>query len=205
MCFCVCVCFAPKTFVQTWHLRNYQASLLGPGTPLLTWFNLSPSMDKYSHARYSVGWNYLSIPKLQRCKFGGSLEMDKWFHPTLYNVCNYVSMLGLKLIHVNKSGPCRYQKSLSYVTRHIGMYYCATVLQYRMLSYSVNKVVRHLWRKGAWHSTGVQFAFVIWTTAASMQYMVADQMHIHDCKWLVNITWRETNTPPQKGLGHLLH
>ena len=30
-----------------------------------------------------MGWNYLSIPKLQRC--------------TYYKVCNYLSMLGLKL------------------------------------------------------------------------------------------------------------
>ena len=27
---------------------------------------------------------------------------DEWFHPTLYNICNYLSMLGLKLIHVCK-------------------------------------------------------------------------------------------------------
>ena len=28
--------------------------------------------------------------------------MDKWFHPALYNGCNYWSLLGLKLIHVSK-------------------------------------------------------------------------------------------------------
>ena len=33
--------------------------------------------------------------------FNWSLGMDKWFHPTLYNGCNYSSMLRwLKLIHV---------------------------------------------------------------------------------------------------------
>ena len=36
----------------------------------LTWINCIPSMDKWSHARISMGWNYLSIPKPQRCKFG---------------------------------------------------------------------------------------------------------------------------------------
>ena len=30
--------------------------------------------------------------------------MDKWFHPTQYNGCNYLSMLRLKLIHVSKRG-----------------------------------------------------------------------------------------------------
>ena len=35
-----------------------------------------------------------------------SLGMDKSFLPTLYNGCSYLSMLGLKLIHVNKRGYC---------------------------------------------------------------------------------------------------
>ena len=30
--------------------------------------------------------------------------MDKLFHPTLYNGCNYLSMLGLKVNHVSKRG-----------------------------------------------------------------------------------------------------
>ena len=49
-----------------------------------------------------MGWNYLSIPKLQRWRLG----MDKWFQSTFYNGYNYLSMLGLKLIHVSKRG-CR--------------------------------------------------------------------------------------------------
>ena len=31
-----------------------------------------------------------------------SLGMDKYFHPTLYSVCNYSSMLGSRLNHVSK-------------------------------------------------------------------------------------------------------
>ena len=31
--------------------------------------------------------------------------MGKKFHPTLHNGCNYLSMLGLKLIHISKRGP----------------------------------------------------------------------------------------------------
>ena len=50
-----------------------------------------------------MGWNHLSIPKLQRLH-RWSLGMDKQFHPTLYNGCNYLSMLGLKLNHVSKRG-----------------------------------------------------------------------------------------------------
>ena len=30
--------------------------------------------------------------------------MDKLFHPTLYNWCDYLSLLGLKLMHVSKMG-----------------------------------------------------------------------------------------------------
>ena len=30
--------------------------------------------------------------------------MDKYFHSILYNGCNYLSMLGLKLMHVSKGG-----------------------------------------------------------------------------------------------------
>ena len=50
-------------------------------------------------------WNYLSIPKLQRLQ-RWSLGMDKLFHLTLYNECNYLSMLGLKSIHVSERGCC---------------------------------------------------------------------------------------------------
>ena len=46
-----------------------------------------------------MGWNYLSIPKLPRLR-RWSLWMDKWFLPPHYNGCNYLSMLGLKLNHV---------------------------------------------------------------------------------------------------------
>ena len=61
-------------------------------------------MDEKPYAQESVEWNYVSIPKLQWWN-SWSLEMDKWFHPTDYNECNYSSMLGFKLIHVSKMGP----------------------------------------------------------------------------------------------------
>ena len=48
-----------------------------------------------------------SFPKLQRC-----LGMDKQFHPTFYKTCDHLSMLGLKLIHVNKEDPCVFVTSL---------------------------------------------------------------------------------------------
>ena len=60
-------------------------------------------------------WNYLSIPKFQRLH-RWSLGMDKLFHPTHYNGCNYLSMLRLKLIHVSERGP---RWLLSYGAREV--------------------------------------------------------------------------------------
>ena len=45
-------------------LRHEEAHVMG--SLISTWINLIHSMDKSSHAQSSVGWNYLSIPKLQR-------------------------------------------------------------------------------------------------------------------------------------------
>ena len=43
---------------------------------LLTWINLNLNMDKQWHAQWSVAWNYVSIPKIQRYNRWG-LGMDK--------------------------------------------------------------------------------------------------------------------------------
>ena len=67
-----------------------------------------------------MGWNYLSIPKLQRLH-RWSLGMDKYFHPTHYNGCDYLSMLGLKLNHVSKRG------------HRCCMWVCCTVLKYHWI------------------------------------------------------------------------
>ena len=49
-----------------------------------------------------MGWKYVSIPKLHN---RWSLGMDNQFHPTLYQACDGLSMLGSKLNHVSKRGP----------------------------------------------------------------------------------------------------
>ena len=51
-----------------------------------------------------MGWNYLSISKLQRLH-RWSLEMHKLVHPTLRNGCDYLSIPGLTLNHVSEKGP----------------------------------------------------------------------------------------------------
>ena len=51
-----------------------------------------------------MGWDYLSIPRLQQCS-RWSMGMDKYFHPTLYWTCDYLSMQRFKFIHVCKRSP----------------------------------------------------------------------------------------------------
>ena len=63
-----------------------------------------------------MGWNYLSIPKLQllqRWNWG----IEKLFHPTFYWACDYLSVLTLKLIHVSKRG-------------YRWLYHCSLTLSY---------------------------------------------------------------------------
>ena len=80
-----------------------------------------------------MGWHYLSIPKLQRLHHW-SLRMDK-FHPTFYNGCDYISMLGFKLIHVDKTGHwwkawvCPVHFLHQYQLSHVQWYNLVNVLQ----------------------------------------------------------------------------
>ena len=68
----------------------------------------------------------LLIPKLQRlCRW--SLGMDKYFHPTHYWTCDYLSMLGLKLIHVSKGAPGLARTVIPYGS-HFVVFSCGFVL-----------------------------------------------------------------------------
>ena len=74
------------------------------GARLLAWIKFDPSMEKWLYALWNVGWNYQCIPKIQRLcrsRFG----MDKQFPPVLYWASDLLSLLGLKLNFVRKSGP----------------------------------------------------------------------------------------------------
>ena len=56
-------------------------------------------------------WNEVIFPTLKRFYRYG-LGIDKLFHSTHYNGCNYLSVLRLNLIHVSKGG---YSKQLSVI------------------------------------------------------------------------------------------
>ena len=64
-------------------------------------------INNHLTCKVSVGWNYLSIPKLQQCD-RWSLVMNKQFHPTLYDGRDYLSMQGLELNNVSIRGPIWY-------------------------------------------------------------------------------------------------
>ena len=51
-----------------------------------------------------MGWNYLSIPKLERL-LRRNLGKNKWFHPKLYWACGYFSMLGKNQPMLVKGAP----------------------------------------------------------------------------------------------------
>ena len=94
----------------SWPIRCHNMSCettskLGPC--LLTWINFNLSKSIQLHQLSSVRWNYLSIPTLQWLH-PWSLEMDKQFHPTLHWACDYLSMLGSRLIHFRKRDPGQY-------------------------------------------------------------------------------------------------
>ena len=48
-----------------------------------------------------------------------SCTVDKWFHLTLYNGCNYLFMMDLQLNHVSERGP-EGQKSIGMVYKPQG-------------------------------------------------------------------------------------
>ena len=62
-------------------------------------------------------WISDHMPELQRLQHW-SLWMNKIFHYTLYNGCNYLSILGLELIHVNRDlSPIQFQIGIVLVYR----------------------------------------------------------------------------------------
>ena len=74
----------------------------------VTWKHFHRKLVKHT-AHATVSWPNTIMTWCSRITNGPfyhwSLWMDKLFHPTLYWACDYLSMLGSKLIHVCKRGP----------------------------------------------------------------------------------------------------
>ena len=83
-------------------IKNAQLSSHYQGPFLLTWikFIIPASISNYI---YHKKWNEIAYP-LPNFK-GCTIEVWEWIsHPTFYWACDYLSMLGLKSIHVSKRG-----------------------------------------------------------------------------------------------------
>ena len=86
------IIIAKVTFIH--HLlMHMHMHMVHQGPLLLAWFNFYPNMVKSLNASQYAWWNYLSIIKLHRCSCQ-SWGMEKQFHPTFYQACDYWSMLG---------------------------------------------------------------------------------------------------------------
>ena len=49
---------------------------------------------------------------------------DKWFHPTLFDGCNWLTMLRLKIIHFSERGPwCKLQPAWHNKRKYWGLYF----------------------------------------------------------------------------------
>ena len=89
-------------------------------------------------------------------KFG----INKWFHHTLYNGCNYLTMLGLKSNHVSKMGPLYHHGIISdqvsiyvFVPKTFGMCnwgpviltcWCLSILCFFLFSFCELSAVGHV-------------------------------------------------------------
>ena len=103
-------------------------------------------------------WDEVAYPFLY---FSGpnrwSLGMVRWFHPTLFWACDYLSMLGLKLIHVSKRG-----HSYSYSSETS----CEVILVTELTCKRVNKIINNGTDLNySWHEKLMKFdGWHVWIT-----------------------------------------
>ena len=61
------------------------------GPLLLTWISFNPSRDEQFYPLYTVGWNYSTIPKFQRCETvtwaGNHVPMKSWMYSISQEIC----------------------------------------------------------------------------------------------------------------------
>ena len=72
--------------------------------------------------------------------------MDKWFHTTLYNGCNYLSMLGLKLIQVSKRAPWGLVQIISH-SFYVHIWWLIFIFLTSLFSLILNPLCIWYWKK----------------------------------------------------------
>ena len=101
-----------------------------------------------------------------------------WLHPTILWVCDYLSMLGLKMNHVDKRGPIGFWIN----------FFCMTVISYMFIC--VAHIVYILYSlKGKWFEIFLRLEYILWY--CPMGNIVADIF-----VWVVILKW---------GMGWIYH
>ena len=100
--------FHMTTITSSWTLRKTKIpiTIVKAQTPSNPNQKFRTRDNKFLHPLRREGWNHLCIPKLQLRNRWSSV-VHKSFHSTLNWARDYLSMLGLMLIHVSKKIPCR--------------------------------------------------------------------------------------------------
>ena len=75
--------------------------------------------------------------------------MGKWFHPTLYWACDYLSIIGLKLINVSKRGPWGlfYLDSLCKSTSRLGHGQAITPTFRQLFTHAMIETKVSIWKR----------------------------------------------------------
>ena len=122
---------------QTLYFSASRINYLGPFS--LAWMDLNPNMDKYSHAQWSVGWDYLSIRKLQWCNH---LKIDNFDPHFMMDEISYPCW-----IRVGKRGPedSFYQHNLTKIKLRLSDH-IHSFPWYRTYSLSKQNVIRYKWK-----------------------------------------------------------
>ena len=89
--------------------------------------------------------------------------MDKWFHPVLYNVCNYLSMLGLKQNHVSKRGPWFRDTTCQSLRQEAGDSHVGRLLTPVVWPQIFTRILRQLY---GCHVVGIRATFIQWVFSA---------------------------------------
>ena len=162
-----------------------------------------------------MGWNYLSIPKLQRCN-RWSLGMDKLFHPILYNGYNYLSMLGLKLNHVSKRGHRKLhvillnsfswlQRLIVLISNLVCLFLPLVFFRFWHLKISQLKTIYSFVEIWCWISHGsrlLQHAPLMWKTSCFQCMQLALDVSEFSAAILNDVSKSSDITDSQRNIGH---
>ena len=122
--------------------------------------------------------------------------MDRQFHPTLYNGCNYLSMAGLKLIHVCKRSHRSIRYLISSYWRHMATGIWINIgLDNGLLSGDNKPLYRTMLNNNQWSLVAVDIELVHWQFSSFLSLI---------CLWkLLVLNYRISLEPVNWDLWHV--